>query len=239
MHRITICAVLLGAVALGTSGATRAAEKTATGAARGRVARDGVLIIAHRGDSKVCPENTLPAFSSAVQAGSDLVELDYYHSADGVPVVFHDGDLDRTTNACRLWGGTKIKLADKSLAELRGLDAGDWFDAKFAGTKIPTLDEALDMIQNGSMTLIERKDGDPQTCVDLLDKKKLRDQVVVQAFDWEFLAGCHKIAPDVVLGALGHREAHARAARQGRRDRCQRGWLGRQAYQCQHDQGHS
>ena len=63
-----------------------------------------VLIIAHRGDSKAAPENTLPAFRSALRAGADLVELDYYHSSDGVPVVFHDRELDRTTDAVRRWG---------------------------------------------------------------------------------------------------------------------------------------
>src|SRR5947209_8583685 len=58
-----------------------------------------VLVIAHRGNSSVAPENTLPAFQSALDAKADLVELDYYHSADGVPVVMHDATLDRTTNS--------------------------------------------------------------------------------------------------------------------------------------------
>lgn len=165
-----------------------------------------MLIIAHRGDSKVAPENTLPAFESAVKAGSDLIELDYMHSADGVPVVFHDGELDRTTNAVCLWGQQKVRLAAKSLAELEELDAGSWFDPKFAGTKIPKLADAIDVIQNGSMTLIERKHGDAATCVQLLTEKNLREQVVVQAFDWKYLAECHELAPDLVLGALGHQE---------------------------------
>lgn len=167
---------------------------------------NGVLVIAHRGDSHVAPENTLPAFMSAVKAGADLVELDYFHSSDGVPVVFHDDDLDRTSNACQLWGGSKIKLASKTLAELQRLDAGSWFDTKFAGTRIPTLVESLDAIQADSMTLIERKEGDPATCVKLLHNKKILDNVVVQAFDWEFLAGCHRLAPGLVLGALGGKE---------------------------------
>ncbi|MEX0677070.1 MAG: glycerophosphodiester phosphodiesterase family protein [Pirellulales bacterium] len=198
---------LLGVAFLGPSdAASSAAENAPTSPARRRVATTGVLVIAHRGDSNVAPENTLPAFASAVKAGADLVELDYFHSSDGVPVVFHDDCLDRTTNACRLWGGTEIKLHTKKLAELRRLDAGRWFDAKFAGTPIPTLAESLEVIQAGSMTLIERKDGDPATCVALLKQKKLLDQVVVQAFDWEFLAGCRRLAPELVLGALGGKE---------------------------------
>jgi glycerophosphoryl diester phosphodiesterase len=171
-----------------------------------RVSAPGVLVIAHRGDSKVAPENTLPAFVSAVRAGADLVELDYLHSADGMPVVFHDDDLDRTSDACKLWGGTKIKLASKTLAELEKLDAGTWFNERFAGTRIPTLEQAIDAIQAGSMTLIERKEGDPATCVDLLKRKNLIDRVVVQSFDWEYLAGCRALDDKLVLCALGSKE---------------------------------
>lgn len=207
MQRSTGIVLVLGVLALAADmPVSHAAEKTALGAAARCVARPEILVIAHRGDSKVAPENSLPAFASAVKAGADLVELDYYHSADGVPVVFHDADLDRTTNAVRLWGGEKIKIDSKSLAELKLLDAGSWFEPKFAGTRIPTLDEALDTIQAGSLTLVERKGGEPATCIDLLKRKKLFDQVVVQAFDWDYLAGCHQIAPDLVLAALGHKE---------------------------------
>lgn len=177
--------------------------------AAARVLREGILIIAHRGDSKLAPENTLPAFSSAVKAGADFVELDYYHSADGIPVVFHDGDLDRTTNAKALWGGSKIKLTSKSLAELETLDAGGWFSPKFAGTKIPTLSAALDTIQAGSMTLIERKGGEPATCVNMLRDRGLIDRVVVQAFDWDYLAGCRQASSELTLAALGDKELTA------------------------------
>lgn len=170
-----------------------------------RVASSSILIIAHRGDSKVAPENTLPAFASAVKAEADLVELDYYHSADGVPVVIHDADLDRTTNAVALWGGTKLKHSSKSVAELKRLDAGSWFSPRFAGTRIPTLAEAFDTIQAGSMTLVERKGGEPATCIELLTEKKLLDQVVVQSFDWNFLEGCHRLNGDLVLAALGNK----------------------------------
>ncbi len=207
MLRTVVRVLVLGVFALSCNHqAAQGAEKTATSAAQAKVSQQGVLIIAHRGDSKVAPENTLPAFASAVKAGADLVELDYLHSSDGVPVVFHDGELDRTTNACQLWGGTKIPLTSKPLAELLTLDAGSWFDAKFAGTRIPTLEQALDTIQNGSMTLIERKHGDAATGVKLLNDKQLLDQVVVQAFDWNFLKDCHELAPTLVLGALGHKE---------------------------------
>jgi len=170
------------------------------------VSQPGVLVIAHRGDSRVAPENTLPAFTSAVQAKADLVELDYHHSADGVPMVIHDGNLDRTTDAIKLWGGAKLPVASKNVAELKLLDAGTWYDAKFAGTRLPTLDESLEAIQAGSITLIERKGGDPATCIALLKQKELLDEVVVQAFDWDYLTGCHALAPKLVMAALGSKE---------------------------------
>src|SRR5687768_9519219 len=72
------------------------------------IASPGVLIIAHRGNSSVAPENTLPAFQSAMEVKADLVELDYFHSADGVPVVTHDEILDRTTNAEDVLGKAKL-----------------------------------------------------------------------------------------------------------------------------------
>lgn len=167
------------------------------------VAQAGPLIIAHRGDSVHAPENTLPAFASAVKLKADLVELDYYHSREGVPVVIHDNFLDRTTDANSLFGKPKQLVEETSLADLRKLDAGLWFDARFKGTTLPTLDESLDLIQAGSVTLIERKKGDAATCVKLLRDKNLVDKVVVQSFDWQYVRECHELEPKLVLAALG------------------------------------
>src|SRR5438132_958560 len=127
------------------------------------IASPRLLVIAHRGNSSVAPENTLPAFHSALDAKADLVELDYYHSADGVPVVIHDEILDRTTNAEEVLGKSKLLVGELPLVELRKLDTGSWFGDKFAGAKLPLLAEALDLIQTRSVTLIERKGGDAAT----------------------------------------------------------------------------
>src|SRR5438045_2131819 len=102
---------------------SRAAEPTL---AQKLIASPGWLVIAHRGNSSVAPENTLPAFQSALDAKADLVELDYYHSADGIPVVIHDEKLDRTTNSEELLGKPKLVVGQFPLAELRNLDAGSW-----------------------------------------------------------------------------------------------------------------
>jgi glycerophosphoryl diester phosphodiesterase len=161
------------------------------------------LVIGHRGYSSVAPENTLPSFERAVAAGVDLVELDYYHSKDGALVVLHDATLDRTTDATNHWAGSRLKVVERSLSELRQLQAGLWFKPAHLGVKLPTLSESLDLIQRGSVTLIERKAGDAATCVKLLNERNLINQVVVQAFDWDYLRDFHHLEPRQVLAALG------------------------------------
>jgi glycerophosphoryl diester phosphodiesterase len=161
------------------------------------------LVIGHRGYCQLAPENTLASFKLAMAAGADLVELDYHHTKDGRLVVIHDSELDRTTDATNRWRQKRIKVASKTAAEIQSLDAGSWFDAKYAGTKIPLLAEALDTIQQSSVALIERKAGDPAGCIKLLHNKGLINKVVVQAFDWEYLRQFHEQEPEQALGALG------------------------------------
>jgi glycerophosphoryl diester phosphodiesterase len=168
------------------------------------VASQRPLVIAHRGYSQVAPENTLPSFKLALAAGADLVELDYHHTKDGKLIVIHDGELDRTTDATNRWQEKKIKVETKTASELQSLDAGSWFDPKYAGTKIPLLSEALDTIQaGGGVTLIERKGGEPAACIKLLRDKGLINKLIVQSFDWQYLRAFHEQEPEQVLGVLG------------------------------------
>lgn len=168
------------------------------------VASKRPLVIGHRGYCAVAPENTLPSFQLALDAGADLIELDYQHSKDGVPIVIHDPILDRTTDARKKWKRRRIKVSRTAATEIQTLDAGSWFDAKFAGTKVPLLTEALDFIcGNGSVALIERKSGDAATLAKLLREHKLINRVVVISFDWKFLRELHSLEPDQILGALG------------------------------------
>ncbi len=163
------------------------------------------LVIAHRGSSREAPENTLPAFTAAVGLGVDGVELDYQHTSDGVPVVFHDDLLDRTTDALARGVPKETPLVQQTLGQLRGLDAGRWFDHKFSNTRIPTLGEALNVIQTGAIPIIERKTGDASTLVDILRTKQLVDRVVVMAFDWTFLRSLRRMAPRLAMVALGEK----------------------------------
>lgn len=94
------------------------------------------LIIGHRGAAGHAPENTLASFRKAAALGAHWVEFDTKLSRDGHVVVFHDEDLDRTTDGSG-------RLADTDLAELKTLDAGSWFSESFRGERIPTLDETM------------------------------------------------------------------------------------------------
>ncbi|MFN2146831.1 MAG: glycerophosphodiester phosphodiesterase, partial [Anaerolineales bacterium] len=106
------------------------------------------LVIAHRGASAFAPENTLSAFTLAVKQGADAIELDAKLTADGRVVVYHDLTLDRTTSG-------KGKLAEKSLAELKRLDAGSFMGQEFRGERIPTLDEVFETVGDTLLINVE------------------------------------------------------------------------------------
>lgn len=161
------------------------------------------LLIAHRGLPGKAPENSIPAFEAALKHAPDVIELDYHDSSDRVPIVLHDKTLDRTTNAVELFGGEKIAVASKTAAEMMRLDSGTWFEPKFAGLKLPTLAEAIDLICPRSGLMIERKGGVPEVLVELIESKQVADRVIVQAFEWEFVAEFRRRMPKVATGLLG------------------------------------
>lgn len=96
-------------------------------------------IVAHRGASGTRPENTLPSFAEAVRVDSDVIELDVHLSKDGHLIVMHDEDVERTTNG-------KGLIREKTLAEIKKLNAGSWFSSAYQNTKVPTLKEVLDLL---------------------------------------------------------------------------------------------
>lgn len=114
-----------------------------------------VLVDAHRGASATHPENTVAAFRAASTAGADSVELDLHLSRDGVAVVIHDATVERTTDG-------RGAVVDMALAELRALDAGAWKGDGHAGERIPTLDEALDVLAGWALVNLELKAEDPR-----------------------------------------------------------------------------
>ena len=117
------------------------------------------LNVAHRGASAYAPEHTLAAYRLAIEQGADFVEQDLAVTKDGVLICLHDPSLERTTDVetkfptrfteVAIEGKTrKAWLAnDFTLAEVKTLDAGSWFDPKFAGERVPTFDEAVALIR--------------------------------------------------------------------------------------------
>ncbi len=100
------------------------------------------FVCAHRGDVKKAPENTLPSFKSAIKKGVHMIEFDVRMTKDGHLVIMHDEKVDRTTNG-------KGKVQDLLSEEIYKLDAGKWFDETFAGTKVPSLYEVMNIIPYG------------------------------------------------------------------------------------------
>ena len=128
-----------------------------------------ILVVAHRGFSGAAPENTLPAFQKGIEVGSDMIELDVHLSRDGEIVIIHDEILERTTNG-------KGMVADHTLKELRKLDAGLSFGPSFAGEKIPTLQEVLDLAKGRVLVNIEIKNPTHQRySITELAEKTLRE----------------------------------------------------------------
>jgi glycerophosphoryl diester phosphodiesterase len=95
-------------------------------------------IHAHRGASSECPENTMAAFIKARELEADAIEFDVHMTSDGVPVVIHDYDLARTTSGVGY-------VYEQTVENLRALDAGLWFGERFAGERIPVLEEVLSL----------------------------------------------------------------------------------------------
>ena len=159
------------------------------------------VIFAHRGASAYAPENTLSAFNLAVAQGTDAIELDAKLSADGQVVVFHDATLERTTN------GTG-PVAQKTLAELRALDAGTYFSNQFSGEKIPLLEEVFEAVGKKTFINIELKnyatpfDQLVEKVCALVAKHELEDRVLFSSFNAANLRQAHELMPTVPRGLL-------------------------------------
>jgi len=169
------------------------------------------LIVAHRGHSSHYPENTLAAFRAAIAAGAHMVELDVNLSLDRQPVVIHDESVDRTTDGC---GPVQAHTVD----QLSRLDAGSWFDPKFAGEKIPTLEQVLEALKGHIGVNIEikpeafeahePKDAVERQVVELVREKGMQDDVLVSSFEWQALERLRNLDPGIALGLLSDMPAN-------------------------------
>ena len=126
--------------------------------------------IAHRGASGYEPENTLAAFSKALELKADGIELDVRLSKDGVPVVIHDSTVSRTSNGEGL-------VRDLSFSQLREFDFGN-------GERIPTLENVFEVFAGKTLIVIELKEyGLAAVVRELIDRYKAWNSIVVSAFD--------------------------------------------------------
>jgi glycerophosphoryl diester phosphodiesterase len=152
-----------------------------------------VLVDAHRGASVSFPENTLAAFEAGAAAGADSVEFDVQLSADGVAVVIHDDTVDRTTDGSG-------EVSSLTLEELQALDAGGWKSESFAGERIPTLDQAFELLAGFTRLNMELKSPDPrvaQLAIEAIKLRQLQHQVVVSSFHIDHLLAIKRELPEV------------------------------------------
>lgn len=161
----------------------------------------GILIFAHRGASGYAPENTLPAFEQAAQMGADGIEFDVRITADGKLIVHHDPDLGRTEAA-------KGPLKAWRFADLRALDVGSWFDARFSGVHMPTPEEVVEAVGDRVLLNVElvndslRLDGVEVEATALFRRMNLFERAMVSSFNPRVLWALRRAEPRITLGAL-------------------------------------
>lgn len=188
------------------------------------------LVIAHRGARGHAPENTLKSAALGFHVGADLWELDVNYSRDGKLVVMHDDTLTRTTNVREVFPNrTSYRVCDFTLEELLTLDAGSWYAqidqfgriaageldaatlAEFVGTRIPTLEEALDFTKtHGWSVNVEIKDHKhlighttvTEDVVRLIRAKGMTDSVIISSFQHVYLEESRTLCPEIATGAL-------------------------------------
>lgn len=159
------------------------------------------LTMAHRGARDMAPENTLAAFEAAIEADADGIELDVTRCATGEIVVIHDDTLDRTTNGSGA-------VSETPFSALRALDAGSWFGPEFAGQRVPTLQEVLDLFGHRLRFNIEIKgraiksDGIEQEIAELVLARKLQEEVIISSFNPAALWRMRYVAPELRRGLL-------------------------------------
>ena len=169
------------------------------------------ILIAHRGASAYAPEHTLAAYRLAIEQGADYVEQDLGVTRDGVLVCLHAASLDRTTTVRKIFPGRFVeeqvngrvrqqwRVRDLTLSEIKELDAGSWCGEEFAGSQVPTWQEAIDLIRGSAGLFPELKSPDdyrslgidmPSLVIDLLRRNGLDTAgadtdtpVILQSFD--------------------------------------------------------
>lgn len=158
------------------------------------------LVSAHRGESTYAPENTIPAIEKAIEDGADYVEIDVRLTADGQVILMHDADTKRTTNG-------NLVVKDSTYEELLTLDAGSWFSEEYADTKIPTLEEAIELCKGNIMMNIELKPSNnkgelEQAVAELITEYNMEGQCIVTSFNQKSILTVKNENPEIVTGYI-------------------------------------
>ena len=170
------------------------------------VNQGGVVVLAHRGWRGYYPENTMLAFEKAAEMPIDGLEIDIHCTRDGVPVVFHDATLERTTN-----GNGRIQ--DLTLAELQQLDAGYQFTQdggksfpfRGQGITVPTLAEVVECFPDLWIN-VDIKQKEPSMIrpfADLIEQYNMTDRMCVGSFHNQTVRDFRRACPEVArVGSL-------------------------------------
>jgi glycerophosphoryl diester phosphodiesterase len=171
-----------------------------------------VFVQAHRGFSAHYPEQTLLAFERAIEAGADRLEMDLAITSDGHIVMMHDRTIDRTTD-----GSGPVDAF--TLAELQALDAGSWKGTQFAGERIPTLEEVLELADGRAILNLEIKSRGRagswvarviERAVEVVQEHDAADRVVFSSFDFQALLQVRERLPEAKLLLLDWEEPSSR-----------------------------
>ena len=165
-----------------------------------RCKKGSPLLLGHRGASADAPENTMAAFTLAIEQRADGVELDVWRCGTGEVVVHHDADTRRTA-------GAPLRVATASLSELRALDVGAWKARRFGGERIPLLSEVLASLPDAIVNIELKSKGIPDLALPGAVARAVRGaraqrRCIVSSFDYLLLAVFRVVAPEIPCGVL-------------------------------------
>lgn len=155
----------------------------------------GVQVSGHRGNSTEAPENSRSALEKAIELGADYAEIDIAETKDGVLVVSHDNNLKRTT-------GQNIYIWQSNYDDIKDLDSGSFFSPEFAGERLMTLDEAIEVCDGRIRMNIELKptpydSGFAQKAVDTIRQHQFADQCYLASLNYGILEEVKGLAPEI------------------------------------------
>lgn len=160
-------------------------------------------VISHRGANKVAPQNTLEAFKKSIQYKADGFETDVHMTSDGIPVICHNYSVDKTSDG-------KGEIASRTLEQLKKLDFGYYFHHSFKGTRIPTLEEFLDLSEKANLKVLNIEIKSPRNkdytiadkIIEAVKAHNLFDKLLISSFDPDLLVYIKDVDENCKTGFL-------------------------------------